>query len=50
MNISFFLLILLVAVPVHSGPKERSDLSQSPPAKGLSDQECDEAVVGKGGL
>ena len=48
MNISFFLLILLVAVPVHSGPKERSDLSQSPPAKGLSDQECDEAVVGKG--
>lgn len=47
-NILFFLLILLVAVPAHSGPKEKGDQSQDGPVKVLSDQECDKGIVAKG--
>ena len=42
------LIILLVAVPVYSGPKEKVDQPQGIPVEVLSDQECDKGVAGKG--
>lgn len=43
-----FLSVLGTTLPAYSGPTEKSGLPQGPPAKGVSDQECNDSVVGKG--